>query len=163
MAATVRTVRAGDGAALARIWLENARYDVERFRYLAPDVETRAHVEALGTADAFHGNGAWATAAAGSPSYNGSEPVHRKPPRRAERTCMASADSLTARIDALADALRNAGVPQERTARILGAAAEATMHALVLDAVLDEQLAPRAPLPAGQQTEPVEQPVRLAA
>lgn len=57
MAATVRTIRAGDGAALARIWLENARYDVERFRYLAPYVETRAHVEALGTADAFQRRG----------------------------------------------------------------------------------------------------------
>lgn len=76
---------------------------------------------------------------------------------------MASADSLTARIDALADALRSAGVPQEQTARILGAAAEATMHALVLDAVLDEQLAPHPQAPAAAQTEPDERLVKLAA
>jgi len=102
----VRPVAPGDGAALARIWLDNARYYAERFpadfrvpdedglaewfedepvpndavvfvaeldgevgafayarlsrpgagarfQMLAPYVETRAHVEALGTADAF--------------------------------------------------------------------------------------------------------------
>lgn len=51
----------------------------------------------------------------------------------------ASADSLTAKMDALADALRVAGVDPDRVTRILGSAAAAAMHALVLDAVLDEQ------------------------
>jgi hypothetical protein len=53
-----------------------------------------------------------------------------------------SADTLTERIDALAEALRVAGVPADRIARILGSAAEATMHALVLDAVLEENARP---------------------
>jgi GNAT superfamily N-acetyltransferase len=104
--AVVRPARPGDGAALARIWLENARYYVDRFpadfrlpdesglaerfdppvdgedavllvaelggrvgayayatvsppeddaryQYLAPYAQARAHVEALGTGDAF--------------------------------------------------------------------------------------------------------------
>lgn len=105
----VRPARPGDGAALGRIWLENARYYVDRFpddfrlpaedglaerferpvdgdaallvaevggrvaayayvrlsppepdaayQYLAPYAETRAHVEALGTGDAFQRRG----------------------------------------------------------------------------------------------------------
>jgi GNAT superfamily N-acetyltransferase len=106
----IRPARPGDGAGLARIWLENARYYVERFpddfripdedglaaffdtpiesddavtlvalvdgeiasfahariaqpdeharfQYLAPSVETRGYVEALGTADAYQGRG----------------------------------------------------------------------------------------------------------
>ena len=110
MEPTVRPVAPGDGAALARIWLENARYYAERFpddfrvpdehglaewfeenavpddavffvaeadgvvgafayarlsrpaadarfQYLAPYVETRAHVEALGTGDALQRRG----------------------------------------------------------------------------------------------------------
>jgi hypothetical protein len=77
---------------------------------------------------------------------------------------MASAESLTARMDALADALRAAGVPQERMARILGSAAEATMHALVLDAVLDEQLAtPAQPAPQAEEQRAPQHPVKLAA
>jgi hypothetical protein len=54
---------------------------------------------------------------------------------------MGSAVVLTEKMDALAAALRAAGIGPERVARILGSAAEATMHALMLDAVLDEQLA----------------------
>jgi hypothetical protein len=60
--------------------------------------------------------------------------------RRRIRT-MGSAVVLTEKMDALADALRAAGVEPARVARILGSAAEATMHALMLDAVLDEQSA----------------------
>ena len=77
---------------------------------------------------------------------------------------MGSAQHLTAKMDALADALRAAGVGPERVARILGSAAEATMHALVLDAVLDEQ-APAAPrrVEAAEQHAPDASPVRLAA
>ena len=75
---------------------------------------------------------------------------------------------LTEKIDALADALRAAGIEPERVAKILGSAAEATMHALMLDAVLEEQLAAdaatagasggEADLAAANET-----PVRLAA
>ena len=106
----IREQRPGDGAGLARIWLENARYYVERFpddfripdedglaeffdtpvpgpdavtfvaevdgevaafayarmtypdeharfQYLAPYVEPRAHIEALGTGDAHRRRG----------------------------------------------------------------------------------------------------------
>ena len=52
---------------------------------------------------------------------------------------MASAETLAEKIDALADALRAAGVAPDRIASILGTAATATMHALVLDAVLEER------------------------
>jgi hypothetical protein len=65
-------------------------------------------------------------------------------------------------MDALAAALRDAGVPQERAARLLGSAAEATMHALVLDAVLDENGAPVAAEPE-QQPVQAEAPLRVAA
>ena len=58
-----------------------------------------------------------------------------------------TAASLAERLDALAAALRAAGVPPERSAGLLAAAAEATMHAVVLDALLDERR-PRAAAPA---------------
>jgi hypothetical protein len=75
-----------------------------------------------------------------------------------------SADSLAARMDALADALRAAGVAPDRTARILGSAAEAAMHALVLDAVLDESAAQASAVePAAQAAAPDERPMKLAA
>jgi len=45
---------------------------------------------------------------------------------------------LTERIDALAAALRAAGVSQEQSTSLLASAASATMHALTLDALLDE-------------------------
>ena len=106
----IREQRPGDGPGLARVWLDNARYYVERFprdfripdedglaeffdtpvpgpdavtfvaevdgdvvafayvrmsypdeharfQYLAPYAEPRAHVDALGTADAYQGRG----------------------------------------------------------------------------------------------------------
>jgi hypothetical protein len=46
---------------------------------------------------------------------------------------------LTERIDALAAALRAAGVSPERSSSLLASAASATMHALTLDALLEEQ------------------------
>jgi hypothetical protein len=75
---------------------------------------------------------------------------------------MPSPETFADRMDALAAALRDAGVEPERVARILGSAAAATMHALVLDAVLEENAAPPAP---GRTVEPApaETPVRLAA
>jgi hypothetical protein len=50
-----------------------------------------------------------------------------------------TAVALTERIDALAAALRAAGVSQEQSTSLLASAASATMHALTLDALLDEQ------------------------
>jgi hypothetical protein len=73
---------------------------------------------------------------------------------------VAFADKLTERIDALADALRAADVPQERIAAVLSSAATATMHALVLDAVLDDNNAP-AELP--EQPAREQQPLQAAA
>jgi hypothetical protein len=49
---------------------------------------------------------------------------------------------LTERLDALAAALRAAGVSSEQSASLLASAASATMHALMLDAILDEQPKP---------------------
>ena len=49
-----------------------------------------------------------------------------------------TAITLTERIDALGAALRAAGVSQERASSVLASAAEAAMHALTLDALLDE-------------------------
>jgi len=48
------------------------------------------------------------------------------------------ARNLTDRVDALAAALRAAGVPPEQSAGLLAAAATATMNALVLEAVLEQ-------------------------
>jgi hypothetical protein len=81
---------------------------------------------------------------------------------------MGSAASLTEKMDALGDALRAAGVDPERIAKILGSAAEAAMHALVLDAVLDEQSATAALARAAVDGDdapvaPDGEPVRLAA
>jgi hypothetical protein len=44
---------------------------------------------------------------------------------------------LTERIDALAAALRAAGVSQAQSSSLLASAASATMHALMLDALLE--------------------------
>ena len=67
----------------------------------------------------------------------------------------------TDRIDALAEALRAAGVGDDRIATILGSAATATMQALLLDAVVEANAAP-APQPE-PALEPVEAPLRVAA
>jgi hypothetical protein len=64
---------------------------------------------------------------------------------------------LTERIDALAAALRAAGVSPEHSSGLLSAAAAATMHAVTLDALFDEQ--PKASLVA----EPVVVPAKPAA
>ncbi len=56
---------------------------------------------------------------------------------------MTSAELLSERIDALAAALRAAGVAPDRIASILGTAATATMYALMLDELADEGAAPR--------------------
>ena len=73
---------------------------------------------------------------------------------------MAYADRLTERIDALADALRDAGVASDRIALVMSSAATATMHALVLDAVLEDG---HACAPAGAEQSHASQPLRVAA
>jgi len=68
---------------------------------------------------------------------------------------MTSAELLSERIDALAAALREAGVAPDRIESILGTAATATMYALMLDELTEEGAAPR-------PTQGV-QPMRMAA
>jgi hypothetical protein len=74
-----------------------------------------------------------------------------------------TAFTLTERVDALAEALRAAGVSQEQAASLLASAATASMHALMLDAVLDDFAAP---VPATAETVSAERAdvrVQLAA
>jgi len=75
-----------------------------------------------------------------------------------------TAIALTERIDALAAALRAAGVSQARSSSLLASAASATMHALTLDALLDGRspLA-AAPEPAVVAPETVPARIQLAA
>ena len=73
---------------------------------------------------------------------------------------MAAAETLTDRIDALADALRAAGVAPDRVASILSSAATATMNALVLDALLEPD---PAPLVEHSQPEQPAEPLKRAA
>jgi len=49
-----------------------------------------------------------------------------------------TARNLADRVDALAAALRDAGVSPDQSAGLLAAAARATMNAVLLDAVLEE-------------------------
>jgi hypothetical protein len=75
-----------------------------------------------------------------------------------------NAVALTDRIDALGAALRAAGVSKEQSSSLLASAAAASMHALMLDALL-EDAAPRpnvAPTPVAA-LEPDLTRVRLAA
>lgn len=53
-----------------------------------------------------------------------------------------TARNLTDCVDALAAALRDAGVSPEDSAGLLAAAARATMHAVMLEALLDDVTAP---------------------
>ena len=72
-----------------------------------------------------------------------------------------TARNVAQRVDALAVALRTAGVSPEQSAGLLAAAATAAMNAVVLDAVLEEINA-GTPV-AVTEVGPVAQPVRLAA
>jgi hypothetical protein len=60
------------------------------------------------------------------------------------------AEELTARVDALAAALRESGVPDETSARLLSHASAAVLQALTLELVLDEPSAPRSRASAGR-------------
>jgi hypothetical protein len=72
-----------------------------------------------------------------------------------------TAAALTERLDALAAALRAAGVPPTRSAGLLAAGAEAAIYAVTLEALLDEQRAPAPPpQPAAETAAP---PISLAA
>jgi hypothetical protein len=72
-----------------------------------------------------------------------------------------NAITIAERIDALAAALRAAGVSQEQAASLLASAATASMHALMLDALLDER--PRAAAMATAPAERRDARVQLAA
>jgi hypothetical protein len=74
-----------------------------------------------------------------------------------------AAAALTERIDALAAALHAAGVPPERSADLLASAAAATMSAVLLEALLEPQAPPVAPVEPLPVAAPAETPVRLAA
>jgi hypothetical protein len=69
-------------------------------------------------------------------------------------TMHSAAERFTERLDALAAALRDAGVDPERTVALLGAAAEATMHAITLDAMLEQPMQPE------PRTQPADEPER---
>jgi hypothetical protein len=73
-----------------------------------------------------------------------------------------TARNVAQRVDALAAALRAAGVSPERSAGLLAAAATAAMNAVMLDALLEEgQVA--APAPFAEAAIVEQQPIRLAA
>ena len=72
-----------------------------------------------------------------------------------------TARNVAQRIDALAAALRAAGVSPDRSAGLLAAAATAAMNAVMLDAVLEESHS-GTPVPVNE-VGPLTQPVRLAA
>ena len=76
---------------------------------------------------------------------------------------MPSAETLTDRMDALADALRAAGVAPDRIATILGSAATATVQALLLDAVVEANAAPKQQPQPEPAPAPLEAPLRVAA
>ena len=69
--------------------------------------------------------------------------------------------NVAERLDALAGALRAAGVSPERSAGLLASAATAAMSAVMLDALREENhAAGRAVTGTGP---PVDQPIRIAA
>jgi len=80
------------------------------------------------------------------------------PGRRSDRT----AQVLSERLDALASALRAAGVDPSASERLLGSAAAAAMDALALDLIVAD--APRVKrVVAAAPARPHEQPIQLAA
>jgi hypothetical protein len=72
-----------------------------------------------------------------------------------------TATALAERLEALAVALREAGIAPERAASMLGAASAATLHAVTLVALLRSPVPAVAPAPAVE--EPAEQQLPLAA
>ena len=80
------------------------------------------------------------------------------PAERSDRT----ARILSERVDALAAALRAAGVGPAVSERLLGAAAAAAMDALALDLIVADARSPQ-PATAAAAARPHEQPIQLAA
>ena len=72
-----------------------------------------------------------------------------------------TARNVAQRVDALAAALRAAGVSPEHSADLLASAATAAMNAVMLDALLEENQV--APAPVAEAAVLEQQPVRLAA
>jgi hypothetical protein len=72
-----------------------------------------------------------------------------------------TARNIAQRVDALAEALRAAGVSPDRSAGLLAAAATAAMNAVMLDALLEETHA-GTQVPA-TEVGPLAQPIQLAA
>jgi hypothetical protein len=69
---------------------------------------------------------------------------------------------LSERVDALAAALRAAGVDPVASERLLGSAAAAAMDALALDLIVSDATGAR-PAVAAAPARPHEQPIQLAA
>ena len=74
-----------------------------------------------------------------------------------------TARNVAERVDALAAALRAAGVSPERSAGLLASAATAAMNAVMLDAVLEESQRGPAPATVAEHAALEPQPIRLAA
>jgi hypothetical protein len=72
-----------------------------------------------------------------------------------------TARNVAERVDALAAALRAAGVSPERSAGLLASAATAAMNAVMLDALLEEGQKAAPPVATTAALE--QQPIRLAA
>jgi hypothetical protein len=68
------------------------------------------------------------------------------------------ADSLAARVDALAAALRESGVSEETSTRLLSQASAAVLQALTVELLLEQP-----EMPAVERETPVEPRFRLAA
>jgi len=68
--------------------------------------------------------------------------------------------NVTERLDALAAALRAAGVSPERSAGLLASAATAAMNAVLLDALLEENHTAASP---ARESTPGDQPIPVAA
>lgn len=76
-----------------------------------------------------------------------------------EDNLQSRADALAARVEALAAALSATGVSDETSARLLTQASTAALHALALEAVLEEAQA----MVVTEREAPVERRFRLAA
>ena len=72
-----------------------------------------------------------------------------------------TARNVAQRVDALAAALRAAGVSPEQSSGLLASAATAAMNAVMLDALLEENQV--APAPVAETAALERQPIRLAA
>lgn len=77
----------------------------------------------------------------------------------ADHSLQSRADALAARVEALATALHASGVPEETSTRLLTHASAAALHALVVEALLEQAERPV----AAEREASVERHFRLAA